>query len=316
VQWRRQSRAAWFSSLLVALAASVSASALASCGQEPTLLPLQAPAEQPGADTPSATADQRPPSSASSSRAAAQAASGATTAVTSPPSGADRTTPSDAATTAEADAAEADTAETDAAAADAAAPLVAAGPVAAAQRLLLARGYPVGDIDGMVGPTTSAALRAFQTDRGLEPTGTLDAGTLAVLQDPSAAVVAQLPASVVVDLSDQQLFVHNAAGGLVSQWPVSTGGPGNETPTGSFAVQARQRVGTAKDAETVHMDWFTVFNGNVGFHGIPWAGGRDQRLWTPLGEYGVSHGCIRMDDANAQYLFDFLPDGAPVTVQP
>jgi lipoprotein-anchoring transpeptidase ErfK/SrfK len=166
----------------------------------------------------------------------------------------------------------------------------------------------------MVGPATASAIGAFQTEHGLERTGELDAVTLGLLEDPSSTVAGRLPTKVEVDLSEQRLRVYNAAGALVTQWPVSTGGPGDETPIGAFAVQARQPVGTAKDAETVHMDWFTVFNGNIGFHGIPYVGTRDNRLWTPLGEYGVSHGCIRMDDANARYLFDFLPDGAPVNV--
>jgi lipoprotein-anchoring transpeptidase ErfK/SrfK len=74
-------------------------------------------------------------------------------------------------------------------------------------------------------------------------------------------------------------------------------------------------VGEAKDAPTVHMDWFTTFDGDVGFHGIPWAGDRANPLWTPLGEAAVSHGCVRMDDANARLLYTFLPDGAPVVVQ-
>lgn len=188
--------------------------------------------------------------------------------------------------------------------------------LAHAQRLLLAQGYGTGDIDGQMGPATAAALTAYQQANALVPTGTLDAATWQHLRGAAAAVEAQLPASVVVDLSDQHLTVYNAAGAEVSRWPISTGAPGDETPAGSFAVQSRQRVGTAKDAETTHMDFFTVFNGNIGFHGIPWVGTRDQRLPTPLGIEGVSHGCIRMEDVNAEYLYTFLPDGAPVTVQP
>ncbi|MGE0726455.1 MAG: L,D-transpeptidase family protein [Acidimicrobiia bacterium] len=185
----------------------------------------------------------------------------------------------------------------------------------AAQRLLLAHGYDIGEIDGDIGPATMAALSDFQRTNGLAVTGALDAATFARLEANGGALSAELPGSVVVDLSEQHLHVYNAAGAHISSWPISTGAPGNETPTGSFAVQARQRVGTAKDAETVHMDYFTVFNGNIGFHGIPWVGSRDDRLWTPLGQYGVSHGCIRMEDANARYLYTFLADGAPVIVQ-
>lgn len=187
--------------------------------------------------------------------------------------------------------------------------------VARAQRLLLALGYDVGEVDGALGPATSAAVHELQRMEGLPLTGRLDATTHAALVAGSAHVTAELPARAEVDLSEQELFVYNELGGLVTRWPVSTGGPGNETPTGNFSVLARQRVGTAKDADTVHMDYFTVFDNNIGFHGIPWVATREDRISTPLGQYGVSHGCIRMDDVNAAYLYTFLADGAAVVVR-
>lgn len=193
-------------------------------------------------------------------------------------------------------------------------PLADVATVARAQRLLLARGIDIGEADGEAGPRTVAALAAFQAEAHLAPTGVLDRATLTALESASAEFVAKLPASVVVDLSDQRATVLNSSGGVVAAWPISTGGPGSETPTGSYAVQSRIRVGEAKDAPTVHMDYFTVFNDNIGFHGIPWVSTRDNRLWTPLGEYGVSHGCIRLEDVNAQFLYTYLPDGAHVTV--
>jgi lipoprotein-anchoring transpeptidase ErfK/SrfK len=36
---------------------------------------------------------------------------------------------------------------------------------------------------------------------------------------------------------------------------------------------------------------------------------------TPLGVKGVSHGCVRLADANARELFKKLPLGAVVVVQ-
>ncbi|MFN0025963.1 MAG: L,D-transpeptidase family protein [Acidimicrobiales bacterium] len=184
-----------------------------------------------------------------------------------------------------------------------------------AQQLLLTQGFDVGPIDGSAGPATKAAISAFQAKMARPVTGQLDGETFKALLDAAVEVADQLPVSVTVDLSDQRVLVYNALGQLITYWPVSTGGPGNETPTGTFAVDSRQLVGTASSDYRVHMDFFTVFNGGIGFHGIPWVSNRDNRLWTPLGEYGVSHGCIRMEDANAEYLYSFLPDGAPVVVQ-
>ena len=47
-----------------------------------------------------------------------------------------------------------------------------------AQEALETRGFPVGPIDGIVGRRTQAALRAYQQQRGLTPSGRLDADTL------------------------------------------------------------------------------------------------------------------------------------------
>jgi len=50
-----------------------------------------------------------------------------------------------------------------------------------AQARLNELGYNVGTPDGNGGPKTAAALRAFQRDNGLQPSGRLDAATQDVL---------------------------------------------------------------------------------------------------------------------------------------
>jgi len=47
-----------------------------------------------------------------------------------------------------------------------------------AQRVLSQRGYYRGAIDGIIGPQTRAAIRAWQADVGLPVTGNLDARTI------------------------------------------------------------------------------------------------------------------------------------------
>jgi outer membrane protein OmpA-like peptidoglycan-associated protein len=60
--------------------------------------------------------------------------------------------------------------------------------VRAAQRGLHGAGFAAGPVDGILGPKTEAALRAFQVDQGLHVSGTLDPPTLAALGlQPSAA---------------------------------------------------------------------------------------------------------------------------------
>jgi len=50
--------------------------------------------------------------------------------------------------------------------------------IAEAQRRLTALGYNVGTVDGQFGPKTEKAISAFQRDRKLKVTGTLDAATV------------------------------------------------------------------------------------------------------------------------------------------
>lgn len=66
----------------------------------------------------------------------------------------------------------------------AAPPLVPAGgsdAILLVQRRLVDRGFAPGYPDGRLGPDTIAALRDFQREQGLPPTGRLDADTLEAL---------------------------------------------------------------------------------------------------------------------------------------
>jgi peptidoglycan hydrolase-like protein with peptidoglycan-binding domain len=70
--------------------------------------------------------------------------------------------------------------------------------VKSVQQTLAQAGHDPGAIDGVLGPKTSAALRAYQKANGLGETGRLDEATLAALQPsgggdtkPSAADPAQ-----------------------------------------------------------------------------------------------------------------------------
>ena len=64
--------------------------------------------------------------------------------------------------------------------------LLSSGPLPdldlrAAQLYLTLRGYSLGGVDGILGPHTVAAIRAFQSSAGLPQTGQLDSQTMAAL---------------------------------------------------------------------------------------------------------------------------------------
>lgn len=55
------------------------------------------------------------------------------------------------------------------------------------QSRLTAHGFPVGQIDGVIGPVTTAAIKAFQASRGIEPTGLANTATVEALRSTSSA---------------------------------------------------------------------------------------------------------------------------------
>lgn len=119
---------------------------------------------------------------------------------------------------------------------------------------------------------------------------------------------------IVIDLSEQSLYVYNAQDTLLAKWPVSTGAKSTPTPTGSFFVTTKSSSTFSATSPEVTMRWMTRFRGHVGIHAIPRRYGKP--LWTPLGKSGVSHGCVRISDAHAKSLFGMLPAGSSVKVQP
>ena len=51
------------------------------------------------------------------------------------------------------------------------------GAIESVQKMLKEKGHDPGPVDGVMGPQTTAALRAYQKEQGLEVTGQLDATT-------------------------------------------------------------------------------------------------------------------------------------------
>jgi lipoprotein-anchoring transpeptidase ErfK/SrfK len=121
----------------------------------------------------------------------------------------------------------------------------------------------------------------------------------------------------VVDLSEQRASFYGRNGVLLRSAPISSGAAQTPTPTGTFKVW-KHRAETFSPADpAVRMLHMTNFYGSIGFHGIPFVreGGAVRPLYTPLGVYGISHGCIRMRNVDARWVFSHLPVGATVEVR-
>ena len=85
-----------------------------------------------------------------------------------------------------------------------------------AQASLQRMGYYKGAIDGIGGPKTSAALVAFQTAKGLPPTGSLDADTIAALALPAGYKTAPSGNVTRDDVKDSRIVKDAGSGGMVA----------------------------------------------------------------------------------------------------
>lgn len=158
-------------------------------------------------------------------------------------------------------------------------------------------------------PTTTTPSSA---PTSTAPAGRGDAASVTARSTPSNDPAKGRWSKAVVSLSAQTATFYDSSGAVALVAPVSSGHDGL-TPQGTFHVQSKSSRAFAGNG--VYMDWMTRFDGGVGFHSIPKrANGSD--IPTPLGQAPVSHGCIRMADAQAKQVYDHLPVGAVVEVHP
>jgi peptidoglycan hydrolase-like protein with peptidoglycan-binding domain len=206
------------------------------------------------------------------------------------------------------------------------------------QRWLNQAGYELEE-DGFYSPAMVEIVKRFQTAQGMAADGVVGSETWAAAARPkpptttttaatttappttapaptttiaSGPLVASGPlAAAVVHLSTQQLELLDPAGVVKHRFPVSSGANG-ATPPGTFTVFRKVPRAISDSDADVSMPWLVNFNGGIGFHGIPVKG--SVALPTPLGLRPVSHGCVRMADDAAKFLYDNLPIGATVSV--
>ena len=123
-----------------------------------------------------------------------------------------------------------------------------------------------------------------------------------------------------VILDEQRAYFYNSRRRLIATLPVSTG-TDDQTPVGTFKVYSKSAQTFFTPDPTERMRWMTRFTkgregGAIGFHGIPYrvtkAG--EIPIFTPLGQYLVSHGCIRVRVSDAKWIFDNMSLGTTVSV--
>ena len=182
---------------------------------------------------------------------------------------------------------------------------------------------------GAVLASGAALVRASTDDSTTTlapPTTTINAPTTLSQPAPVKPSRIKLPRRKVsiayarVVLDEQQAYFYNSNRKLIAKLPVSTGLDGS-TPVGRFKVFSRSAQTFYLPRPQEKMKFMTRFTvgregGNIGFHGIPYVVTKqgNVRFPTPLGIAPSSHGCIRMLDSHAQWVFENLPQGATVSV--
>ena len=131
--------------------------------------------------------------------------------------------------------------------------------------------------------------------------------------------IAAMSSRIVVDLSEARIYTYWGKQ-LIGKYPVAVGQPGWETPTGTFKVLHKQLNPVWK--QPITGDIFPAGPNNplgdrwIGF----WADERHQ-----IGFHGtnkedlvgkaVSHGCLRMRNADIRALYKQVSVGTPVIVR-
>jgi lipoprotein-anchoring transpeptidase ErfK/SrfK len=113
----------------------------------------------------------------------------------------------------------------------------------------------------------------------------------------SASSTARADIVIAIDTAAQRMTV-SVDGRTRWTWPVSTGAPGYLTPTGSYSVLRTERHYFSKEWDDVPMP-HSIFFTKRG-HAIH---GSSQ---TKLLGRPVSHGCVRLNPANASQLFQLV----------
>jgi peptidoglycan hydrolase-like protein with peptidoglycan-binding domain len=180
------------------------------------------------------------------------------------------------------------------------------------QKRLTELGYRPGPMDGTFGAATASAVLAFQKREGLERDGVAGMAVEKALVHPEAAGPRPGPAPRIdIDIARQLVFVVSNDGS-VTTLNSSTGngetysvpGGGTDvayTPVGSFTVLRKIPGDEHAPLGTLHNPMY--FYRGWAIHGA-----------ANVPAYPASHGCARISNADADWLFPQIAVGTPVIV--
>jgi lipoprotein-anchoring transpeptidase ErfK/SrfK len=159
-------------------------------------------------------------------------------------------------------------------------------------------------VRGYVVDRATGRMRALATDLA-KPAGP---------PPPPPLVPAPGVKTIVLDKSDQTVTLYTADGQPLDRFPCASGVA--YPRVGTYEVTSRKESSMYLGDRSTFKD-FVIFTKadtgtNIGFHSIPHDGqGND------IGGLGVpeSHGCVRLADEKAAFIYEWAPNGTKVVVQ-
>lgn len=166
-------------------------------------------------------------------------------------------------------------------------------------------GYLKARPNGMFGPKTERAVKRFQRDRRLRPTGRVNAATWRPLIRRSTWGKTKVPSGcrrpgwrVCYDRWRHQASLYRN-GKLYNSWLVRGGSASTPTRTGNFQVQWRSKNHRSRTFGGAPMPYSQFFSGGQALHG-------SRNMMNPY--VGHSHGCVNFWVEDARQLWNLTHD--------
>ena len=178
--------------------------------------------------------------------------------------------------------------------------------------------------DGSYGSLTDLAVKYFQRKNGLPESGVADQATQEKLFSSEALQSEEyvFPYKIGVDLSAQRVHVYAWQGsGYTKEFAsckCSSGQRGFETPRGTYQSGGRCTVGEWYYFKQYneYAKYATRIVGGVLFHSVLYKkkGGRPTNSSVRNLGRAVSHGCVRLPEGAAKWIFDNCPEGTTIVI--
>jgi len=179
--------------------------------------------------------------------------------------------------------------------------------------------------DGSYGGMTEIAIKYFQRKHGLNETGIADQATQEMLFSESAMSSEEyvFPYKLGIDLASQRVYVWKWDGSgyneEIKKFKCSTGMPGYDTPVGTY--QSGGKVTSGQWYYFADYNCYAKYAyrivGGIMFHSVLYNSNKKGPTNSSVRALGrkASHGCVRLAEENAQWIFENCPEGTTVVIR-